>query len=898
MRVQKDWIYHTYALLPAVILRPLLPTDKNLRVGDKVFMGDYGVRIRNYAAASILEVEQGVRDNYDFAEAMLTQSLFLDFLLAKGLRVSKRDSTRQIIGVTFEYGTRSYEEELNHLNQLIAERGETEKLVYLRQKCEECKKNYEHYSPAEVREKFYVEGFNINYGNETISYKMLYRSSAKAKKGLCMFVDKRLYDKAHDFLWMGIKLPKKNAPVVEISAYAALVTSTIVDKIQINPDDVLILEDVKSFFNTNVVSVEIDDFNHCIAKYVNDYSVSNEMFDGQALIDSSIFPKWADGYILLRQHFTKCAAFCTDIQLFFKDYFGDEYDTKSIRDMFGNEHKVSEIKLITTNNAVKWIKFKMPYEQWRDRVLQNGGFWGIVKSSHESKLGDAQRMSYQMVNALTEEIMDEVMNPSIEYVTRLKTDLPTYLDFLKRNTNFANDYDVLIALYEQDHSFVKSTYWQNRKNAIINAYINDLKNGKLRQEADNCTIVGSPYAMLLHAVGESVEKDYTFGQEPGTIQCYSERFADGEYLAAFRSPFNSENNMGYLHNVYSPAMTRYFKLGKLCIAVNMNRTDFQARMNGSDQDSDSVYLTNQKAIVEHAKQCYIDYPTVVNNIPAQKKQNDNDYKVYAEIDTKLASAQLAIGESSNLAQLALTYKHSFGDQKYKDFACILAVIAQVAIDSCKRSFDIDISSEIGRLRKEMEISENLFPEFWTVTSMRGIKKQFKNNHLRQKQIRKVRDKINPALHCPMNKVYDIKIPRIKENINLNGMQDYFVKSPIDNNIKISKHVENLISKYGLSLYTMRSSGQLQDSENYILYRDDFDALIEDIRKCILPTKYLGIFSWLIDRAFVITPPLIKNRNKLITGLSRNRPLLLKCLYEVNPEALLKCFSKNVSTKKQ
>jgi hypothetical protein len=182
--------------------------------------------------------------------------------------------------------------------------------------------------------------------------------------------------------------------------------------------------------------------------------------------------------------------------------------------------------------------------------------------------------------------------------------------------------------------------------------------------------------------------------------------------------------------------------------------------------------------------------------------------------------------------------------------------------------------------------------------MRGIKKQFKNNHLRQKQIRKVRDKINPALHCPMNKVYDIKIPRIKENINLNGMQDYFVKSPIDNNIKISKHVENLISKYGLSLYTMRSSGQLQDSENYILYRDDFDALIGDIRKCILPTKYLGIFSWLIDRAFVITPPLIKNRNKLITGLSRNRPLLLKCLYEVNSEALLKCFSKNVSTKKQ
>ena len=65
--------------------------------------------------------------------------------------------------------------------------------------------------------------------------------------------------------------------------------------------------------------------------------------------------------------------------------------------------------------------------------------------------------------------------------------------------------------------------------------------------------------------------------------------------------------MGYLHNVYHPKMKKYFNFGKQIIAVNMIETDFQDRNNGSDQDSDSLYTTNQKDIVEYAKYCYLNY---------------------------------------------------------------------------------------------------------------------------------------------------------------------------------------------------------------------------------------------------------------------------------------------------
>ena len=94
---------------------------------------------------------------------------------------------------------------------------------------------------------------------------MLYRTPGKAKKGSCMFIRSGLYKKAHDFLWMGLKLPKKNAPIVEIGAYSSLVTSSIEGYVKVEPENILILKDVDSFFKTKVLSVELDENKHCKA---------------------------------------------------------------------------------------------------------------------------------------------------------------------------------------------------------------------------------------------------------------------------------------------------------------------------------------------------------------------------------------------------------------------------------------------------------------------------------------------------------------------------------------------------------------------------------------------------------------------------------------------------------
>ena len=662
-------------------------------------MSEFGLRINNFAAGSIMERNIGVRDKYDITEAMLINSLFKDYMVSHGLDVYKGESTRDIICITFKYGSRTYEEELAHLNKRIktcekdtklSEEQKQQKIDFLnvlKEKATENKDKYVRYTKDQLRILYYTQGVDIFYNvyskrgkvidTQKIHYKMLYRSAGKAKIGSCMFIREEFYDIARDYLYMGIQLPEKNAPIVEIGAYSSLVASSIVGKVKIDPKNILILKDVDSFFETNVVSIETDEKKRCHAIIKEKYKLKNALFDGQALIDHSLFPTWGNGYILLRQHMFKAAAFDCYLQQWFKDYYGDNYKSAIIKDMWGNEHKVVDIKMVTTDNAIKWIKFDgITYEYWCERVKQdNDNYFGIVKTAHPSKLGDVQFQSYQMVNALNIDTIEGAVQCTKDYIYQLKNNINIFLDYLKRNSNFSNDFEVLIALVKQDPDFEQCSYFKERRNRIIQSYIANAKMGRIINNGDNLTIVGSPYAMLLYTVGEDPESDPTFSVEDGCIQCFTERFEDGEYLAEFRNPFNSCNNLGYLHNHYDYRLDKYFNIGKNCIAVNMVHTDFQDKNNGSDMDSDSIYTTNQKDIVAHAKYCVKHYPTIVNNIPKEKNTYSSSLENFAKIDNKLAASQMSIGSSSNLAQIALSYSYSFSDQKYINYVCILSVLA-------------------------------------------------------------------------------------------------------------------------------------------------------------------------------------------------------------------------------
>ena len=121
------------------------------------------------------------------------------------------------------------------------------------------------------------------------------------------------------------------------------------------------------------------------------------------------------------------------------------------------------------------------------------------------------------------------------------------------------------------------------------------------------------------------------------------------------------------------------------------------------------------------------------------------------------------------------------------------------------------------------------------------------------------------------------------------MSYFFEKYELDTNRVKSKKIEELIQDYSLKLY---ENEEEKDIQNTLLLRSDFKDLIRNIQKVYISKNDLGLMSWLINRAFIITPSIKQNRTTIKSITKKNKVILLKALYDVNSSALLKIFSKN------
>lgn len=206
---------------------------------------------------------------------------------------------------------------------------------------------------------------------------------------------------------------------------------------------------------------------------------------------------------------------------------------------------------------------------------------------------------------------------------------------------------------------------------------------------------------------------------------------------------------------------------------------------------------------------------------------------------------------------------------YGDNIAILACLAQVAIDNSKRTFDVNVHSEIQRIKEDMCVKSIGYPAFFA-----GIRPD-------------LRTKVNPNIDCPMNRIYSIKNKAMPKTDTI-PMNEFFVS----HENKLTKHksrkVEKFIEDYSLEVLNFNMTDNHDNSE-YLLLRSDYEDLLNNLRRITISENYAGLMSWLINRAFIITPNIQKNRDSVETKLSKNRSLLLKILYDLNPKIFKKCF---------
>lgn len=918
-------------------------------------MSEFGIKIKNIKAGMLYDVNLGTRDYFTYTDAMLNNSLFSFFLQENGLNVYKGESTRDIICLDYEFGSRSYDEEHERLKTLFCssiDNDSKERLENALKKVEERRNLYNKKSRDEIREFFYENGVDVTYTTkqnrdgtskkETIHYEMLYRTSAKAKLGQVIFINSELYDIAYDWLTIGLgkKMRYDNAKIVEMSAYAPLTTSTIIGTIHIPVEDILILKDQDSFFETMTKVVKAETYidkqkkpsKKCIVSEEK-RQVKNILWDGMALIEADSeylqLPKYINGMALLRNHLFKACAFKSYIQKFFKNWciqHNYDYETYQIQDMFGKWHYLKDIKVITTDNAIKWKKFQElmgnniteAYEYWCNRIHMDNDLWGIVKTDHPSKLGDYQQLSYQMINTLpcTEEDVKDIAQTSIDYVELLKRDNDEFEKFLRKNSNEVNHYEMLADLYSQNHEFGNSKFFRYEKKEIIKQYVFRLRKGKIVVNGDNLTVCGNPYALLLYSVGEDYKKDPTFSSEQGSIQCYTTRFEDDKYLAAFRNPHNSPNNICYLHNVYSQEMTMYFPFSKNIIAINCIHTDIQDRANGMDEDSDFMLVTDQPTIVKCAKKCYTEYFTIVNALEESGITYSNTKKDYAAMDNKFSKSKMGIGYSSNLAQLAMTYywtelKKPEQEQDkdllkelYDNFI-ILSVLAQVIIDGCKREYEIDGNKEIDRISKlpcmsikkevfclssgRKKFIKNDFPKFMKYT--REIKYTKDGKELPQEKIEesknKLKNRINNSLSCPMNWLEDW-LDKIQHGSTSDTIptEEFFIKMKGRANNKQMTKIMQIIQDYDSFVKNTKIKYSDEDECNSLICEKSNEVL-ESMKK--IKIGNIVTINRMIEIALELSSEEGASKTRKYSPEKYSRKIL-NLLYKSNKDKFLLNFS--------
>lgn len=241
-------------------------------------------------------------------------------------------------------------------------------------------------SKKKLRKMAYRDGITIN-GVHYVNYQ---RTSSKARVGNCMFIREDYFEEMDGWQNLGIPFSKmvksqnrnnskpfEKADIVSIRSYQSLIASSIMGELEIDPYSILLIDDVsgqdtmdcnvvKPFPSSNGKGTEL--------RVIREpYTQKTDLWDGQSLLDSSIFKKgkYATkdkdgniveksyepyGFMLLRNHFFKSAAFNTNLQEYYKERFND-VENPVLKDMFGNEFDIEDIKMVTTPNSVKIFKF-------------------------------------------------------------------------------------------------------------------------------------------------------------------------------------------------------------------------------------------------------------------------------------------------------------------------------------------------------------------------------------------------------------------------------------------------------------------------------------------------------------------------------------------------------------
>ena len=559
---------------------------------------------------------------------------------------------------------------------------------------------------SELREYLYENGF-ICDGIKYIRWK---RSSGSSRVGKCLFINEALYKRMHKWETCGLSLKEGcEIDLAALEAYISLTSSSIIDTLELKPENFLVVDDYKSTFTDTVVGVQFEN-GQLIAKE-QDFQITNSIFDGETLLDESCFPEQYKQYsmLLLRQRMFKSACFKTKIQKWFAD---NNITEISQLNGFTVAKNISDIKVITTPSSIKYVKFGT-LQKWFD-ILEPT--FGIVKHEKPTHYFDGRKVSchYQLLNTLqlSEKEVNDLLEPSLDYITKVRSDpavLRYHINYPYEEmdiTPLNSKNEIIFKLLGMNANFAKTQLYYDFRNDLVKSLIRELKKGHILVNGNYSTLLGNGYEMLQQSIGTFEGKSII-----GKGNIHSKRFEYDKTILGSRSPHVCSGNVLLVNNVASDEIDKYFDLSNEVVYVNAIEENIQQRLNGCDYDSDSILLTDNQMFIKAAQKNYDKFkvPTCFVSAKKIKRYYTNEQK--ADLDVKTSVNK--IGEDINLSQQlnSLFWQHIHDGETFEDNAelyydiCKLAVLSGIEIDKAKKEYEVDVCKELNQIKEKYKITK-------------------------------------------------------------------------------------------------------------------------------------------------------------------------------------------------
>ena len=579
---------------------------------------------------------------------------------------------------------------------------------------------------SDLRQYLYEHGFTCD-GIDYVRYK---RSSGSSRVGKCLFVMKSLADKMSEWDRCGLNI--QDGDKIDLAAYEAYISlpmSSIIDTIEIQPENFLVIDDYKSVFKDEVVAVEVDGTK--LKASQKEMEISNSIWDGESLMDVSLFGDYVTkGMLLLRQRFFKTCAFNTNLQ----QYFADNGIT-SVEQLngFTLATDISQIKVITTPSSIKYAKFGS-IEQWLKNITST---FGIVKHEKETHFFDGRMVQshYQLFNTiqLSYEDVEKILQPSIDYMKALRSDpdvlryhikYPFEEETIETITPLKSKNEIIFKLLGLNNQFAKTKMYQDFRNDLIKGYIRNLKQGHVLLKGNYSTLLGNGLEMLKASIG-----NFDGTSSLGLGEIHSQKFDYNKTILGSRSPHVTMGNVLLINNVANEDIDTYFNLTPEIVCINAIGDNIQQRLNGADYDSDTMLLTDNEDLIRRAQVNYNRFKVPTNFVESKKTERYYTWEHKADLDIKTSVNK--IGEIINLSQQLnslLWDKVNNGTPieechtLYLDI-CKLAVLSNIEIDKAKKEFVINSANEIDILKTKYKLTEDnkvVKPNFFkTITTENG-----------------------------------------------------------------------------------------------------------------------------------------------------------------------------------